>query len=1012
MQALYSAKQKAGRALVVDCSEEFRRALGFLLRKLGFEVVGETGHYQNARDILQTRHCDLLITSLELYGDEAVELGGGVSLAYLMHSRIRGQVIFLSRGTETPDELEAAAACQPVAWIARTGTDMEPAERLALKSALTQYAHLREHQRALDAQQHLLDELCSAVLYIDTATGAVFDYSESLLTLLGLSGRRILDRQWWEVLPVTGESRDNNLAYLVAAGVSAPLPPMTVLDANGDEILLGGFIVPTGYRDRKALALMLQPLAGSEQSDFVSHVASDDVIAILGVSRLHLDAQWGVQDVPRFMMDLRAGLLEIVRQQDHVALPGAATICICLRDIDLDSASDIANALLSHLRDAPERHGMGASNAAITIGLAAAKNYSGALSCLCAANDALLSAQADDSQSPVHVASESDQALLLQSLLFARGALSASGSTGPYHQFLENLSALSGQYEKAADYERALSDLLLSQQGLSTVALYRRRFRDKFEFVSAYGAGTNGETVSLLETELSEMFQMERKKLKPAMLDHARVLREQEVQTTLYPLEFSESLVGFIALSARSATLPRHLQATLDHSALHQVVRQLAHYPQWRDTIEGEKPQTSPVARPVETNIDGYVGDNMEGAVDQAIFLARLDMPIAIVGARGTGKMYVARIIHGETSFAPDNLVSLDCRELRGRDQANTRIGRILEQGENKTIVFKSPHLLNSEVQQRLAKQLSTRTLADTRPRRYLPRAKYIALFPEPLDVLQRHRGLHPRLASVFAGYPITVPPIKDRKQAVLRWAHKILGQEGERAGRTMKGFTPDAEAALLQHDWPGNISEMRQCIIKALGSTEKEWITPVDLGLFKGIDPQSRGAGTDPLPFLAGFEASPEEGEDYQPTLLESLDLALGTAVTELAEADTVRPLGSWLDDELVLAACERYGGDSRRAAEFLQIASRNIGRWMPKINARQAERDRCPQWRESSRIIHEWVRSVPPPDESPIEQCRELLISHVASYAGDLSASTRARIMGVSTPTYQKRLQELLEG
>ena len=32
---------------------------------------------------------------------------------------------------------------------------------------------------------------------------------------------------------------------------------------------------------------------------------------------------------------------------------------------------------------------------------------------------------------------------------------------------------------------------------------------------------------------------------------------------------------------------------------------------------------------------------------------------------------------------------------------------------------------------------------------------------------------LAPALASVFAGYPIHVPPIRDRKQAVLRWAHQ-----------------------------------------------------------------------------------------------------------------------------------------------------------------------------------------------------------------------------------------------
>ena len=93
----------------------------------------------------------------------------------------------------------------------------------------------------------------------------------------------------------------------------------------------------------------------------------------------------------------------------------------------------------------------------------------------------------------------------------------------------------------------------------------------------------------------------------------------------------------------------------------------------------------------------------MEGAVDQAIFLAKLDIPVAIIGPAGTGKMYVARIIHEESGGATDMLVPIDCREFRSRSAANTRIARELAQGEGKTLVFKSPHLMNAEVQLKLA---------------------------------------------------------------------------------------------------------------------------------------------------------------------------------------------------------------------------------------------------------------------------------------------------------------------
>jgi len=430
----------------------------------------------------------------------------------------------------------------------------------------------------------------------------------------------------------------------------------------------------------------------------------------------------------------------------------------------------------------------------------------------------------------------------------------------------------------------------------------------------------------------------------------------------------------------------------------------------------GEKPGTTqtstgsaaPPVTPIEKNIEGYVVDNMEGAVDQAVFLAQLDLPVAVIGPAGTGKMYIARIIHEESGGAADMLVALDCREFRSRAAAQSAIQRELARAEGKTLVFKSPHVMHPEVQLKLARQISTRRLADVTPPRYLPRVKLIALFPEPLELLVKRGELTEPLASAFAGYPITVPPINARKQAVLRWAHKILGQEGVLRDRDMKGFTPDAEQAMLRYDWPGNISEMRQCIHDALDKTDKDWLTPVDLGLFKGIDPEGAPAQPAPSPFLATPQMEEGEGESYTPTTLEAVQVALGEAVHNLLELDMIKPLGLWLEDELVLAALDRYRGDSRRAAEFLHTRPRNLSRWMPKIAAREAERNGSSLWQAPRRLLREWVRETPRTEQSPLALMGANLMAHLAELGGALSTADRARIAGVSTPTYLKRTRE----
>jgi len=412
-------------------------------------------------------------------------------------------------------------------------------------------------------------------------------------------------------------------------------------------------------------------------------------------------------------------------------------------------------------------------------------------------------------------------------------------------------------------------------------------------------------------------------------------------------------------------------------------------------------------AQAVDAALDGYVVDNMEGAVDQAAFLAKVDLPVAVIGARGTGKMYLARVVHAGAGGSSDSIVSVDCREFRNRLDAITSIARELEGAEGKTLVFKSPHLMHHEAQLKLARQISTRTFVDIRPQRYLPRARFVALFPDTLEHLVADYGLHEKLASAFAGYPIYVPPMKERKRAVLRWAHKILAQEAETRARQVQGFSPEAEKAMLAHEWRGNITEIRQRVLGALDRSEREWLTAVDLGLFVEEVEVLKNAASDDC-FLELMDKNVPSSAVYNPTAMDELDQALGVAVHD-SLVSCVQPLGDWLDDELVLAVLARYRQDVRRAADFLQTSTRNINRWLPKI-AERTEQRLHEVWREPARLVAEWVREAPVPEVPPQEYLRSRLLAHIEQQSTDTNIKIRSQILAVSVPTYQKRLKALL--
>ncbi|NCY23407.1 MAG: sigma-54-dependent Fis family transcriptional regulator [Alphaproteobacteria bacterium] len=76
----------------------------------------------------------------------------------------------------------------------------------------------------------------------------------------------------------------------------------------------------------------------------------------------------------------------------------------------------------------------------------------------------------------------------------------------------------------------------------------------------------------------------------------------------------------------------------------------------------------------------------------------------------------------------------------------------------------------------------------------------------------------------------IAMPPLCERAADKLPLARRFLGEFGQRFGRTPRGFSTLAEDALTNHDFPGNIRELRNRVERAVALADGEWIGPNDL--------------------------------------------------------------------------------------------------------------------------------------------------------------------------------------
>jgi len=851
----------------------------------------------------------------------------------------------------------------------------------------------------------LFDGSAAVAVRIDAGSGEILDCGGNVETLLRCDAGELPGRHWRAVLGVA-EPGSSLIDLALQAGVSTALPPL-LLGSGAGALVAGGVLLPRDRPGRDTCTLLLWPLATAHSPLLAGTANGSDAVAVLGVAGLAYDEHFGYAETARLMMDIRAGLLQIVRAQDTVGLPAGASISIILRDVSSEQAVDMSRALLSHLRAVLADREDGAAHARVGIGLAHLQGGQDLLSGLVAANDALL-ARIGDAGEEIHVADASDFRRIIARVVNADGVFSGNRPGPMSHGYLAELTALPLEGGRADDYLQRVFELTLGQPGVVAIGLWRRGFDGNYSFLAARAADGDG-TAPLAERQWPKAFREAPRRLQKGRLEEDGGPHWVAGNTAVIPLRASHGHPGCLVIGyADGGESERFVP---DLYATHYLATVLSGLKEWRGAEENTYPEQSPEARALETGIEGYVSDNMEGAIDQAVFLATVDVPVAIVGPRGTGKMYVARIIHQEAGGAPDDLVTIDCREFRSRGAALTRIGRELQHSSGRTLVFKSPHLMHADAQVKLARQISSRILADVAPPRYLTGVRFVALFPDRIEHLVRQGTLQEKLAGVFAGYPIQVPPLKDRRRAVLRWAHKILGQECARRDRRIIGFTPDAEQALLQHDWPGNISEMRQAIVSALDKTDKEWVTPVDLGIFKGISAKGASAAPASRPSLVPPDEE-SEAQAYIPAAEEALKVALGEALHTMLELDQIRPLGTWLDDEVILAACERYRDDVRAAADFLHTRPRNINRWMPKVLDRESERGASLLWQESRRLVRQWIGESAPLPEPPQQIAQHTLLRHVIEQCADVGTADRARIMGVSVPTYQKRLQELQGG
>lgn len=212
--------------------------------------------------------------------------------------------------------------------------------------------------------------------------------------------------------------------------------------------------------------------------------------------------------------------------------------------------------------------------------------------------------------------------------------------------------------------------------------------------------------------------------------------------------------------------------------------------------------------------------------------VAPTDATVLILGESGTGKELLARAIHNHSKRRDRPLVKVNCAslplnliesELFGHEKGAftgalaKKIGRF-ELAHAGTIFLDEIGEMPVELQAKLLRVLqegeferlgnpstikvNVRVIAATN--RDLAKAVQTGIFRE---------DLYYRL-NVF---PITSPPLRERKEDIPMLVSYFLKKFGEKIGKSVQSISPDALTTLQQYHWPGNVRELENMMERAV---------------------------------------------------------------------------------------------------------------------------------------------------------------------------------------------------
>jgi NtrC-family two-component system response regulator AlgB len=224
---------------------------------------------------------------------------------------------------------------------------------------------------------------------------------------------------------------------------------------------------------------------------------------------------------------------------------------------------------------------------------------------------------------------------------------------------------------------------------------------------------------------------------------------------------------------------------------------------------------------------------------------AKTSASVLILGESGTGKSVAARALHANSHLVDKPFVTVSCPTLSKELLESTLFGHArgsftgalkdywgkVKAADGGTLFLDEIGDLPLEIQPKLLRLLQERE--------YERVGETVTRHADVRIVAATNRDLKKRVAEgLFREdlyyrlnvISVRMPSLRERPGDLIRFSAHYLKHFAENCGRPSVAFTSEAEAAIKQYPWPGNLRELRNAVERAVILATGDKITASDL--------------------------------------------------------------------------------------------------------------------------------------------------------------------------------------